>query len=55
MGEQRSKGGGVVLLIVSQGSREERGPDGVDIAREHGDDGVRNTAPRAMQHRCNQG
>jgi len=56
MGEQRSKGGGVVLLIVSQGSREERGPDGVDIARgEHGDDGVRNTAPRAMQHRCHRG
>jgi hypothetical protein len=41
--EQRS---GVVLLIVSQSGREERGPDGVDIAREeHGDDGVSNTAP----------
>ena len=41
--EQRS---GVVLLIVSQSGREERGPDRVDIAREeHGDNGVSNTAP----------
>jgi len=31
--EQGSKGGGVVLLIASQGSREERGPGGVDITR----------------------
>ena len=44
--EQRS---GVVLLIVSQSGREERGPDGVDIAREeHGDDGVSNTGTREI-------